>query len=102
MVPEPNEMEKILIRRKDPRERRKVITFYEAVVKSIDDELDGITSIPDGDTAEILMDQLVEDLRHRGIYGTYEAMPAQARRQELLIMLHDRCKERITKVPHLD
>lgn len=45
MVPEQTEMEKILARRKDPRERRKVVTFYEGVVKNINEELDGMSLV---------------------------------------------------------
>lgn len=41
MVPEQTEMEKILARRKDPRERRKVISFYQGILKNINNELDG-------------------------------------------------------------
>lgn len=41
MVPPLNEMEILLARRKDPKERQKAITFYEVIVKNINDELDG-------------------------------------------------------------
>lgn len=39
--PEPNEMEKILARRKDPKERQKALTFYDVLLRNISDELDG-------------------------------------------------------------
>lgn len=35
------EMEKILAKRKDPKEREKVITFYNVLLQNIEDELDG-------------------------------------------------------------
>lgn len=101
MVPEVGEMEKIINRRKDPRERRKVITFYEGVIQSINNELDGVSQIGPEDTAEVLLQQLITELRSSGTYGEYEAMEETRRRQELLIVLFDRCKARIDKVIHL-
>lgn len=41
MVPEPNEMEIILARRKDTKERQRVLTFYDVMLQNIADELDG-------------------------------------------------------------
>lgn len=41
MVPPVTEMEKILARRKDPKERQRVLTFYDALAQNIADELDG-------------------------------------------------------------
>lgn len=35
------EMEKILAKRKDPKEREKAITFYKVLLQNIEDELDG-------------------------------------------------------------
>lgn len=40
-VPPVYEMEKILARRKDPKEREKVLTFYDVLMQNIADELDG-------------------------------------------------------------
>ncbi|KAJ8966041.1 hypothetical protein NQ317_009903 [Molorchus minor] len=40
MVPPVYEMEKILSRRKDPREREKVLTFYDVLMTNIADELE--------------------------------------------------------------
>lgn len=42
MVPPVTEMEKILAKRKDPKERERVLTFYDTVAQNIVDELDGI------------------------------------------------------------
>lgn len=41
MVPAPMEMERILMRRKDPAERQKVLVFYDSLLQNIEDELDG-------------------------------------------------------------
>lgn len=97
MVREPYEMEKILARRKDPRERRKVITFYEAVVKNIDDELEGNIDSVQNETVNILLEQLVNDLREKREYEKYEQMDDVRRRQELLLELYTLCKSRIDK-----
>lgn len=42
MVPPVTEMERILARRKNPKEREKVIKFYTELLQNITDELDGI------------------------------------------------------------
>jgi hypothetical protein len=39
------EMEKILARRKDPKEREKVVTFYKVLLTNIEDELDGRSKV---------------------------------------------------------
>lgn len=44
-VPPTHEMEKILARRKDPRERERVLTFYDVLMQNIADELDGLSRI---------------------------------------------------------
>lgn len=40
-VPPVSEMEQILLRRKDPVEREKVVSFYDALLQNINKELEG-------------------------------------------------------------
>ncbi|KAI4468961.1 hypothetical protein MML48_2g00002950 [Holotrichia oblita] len=97
-VPEPTEMEKILARRKDPKERERVITFYDILIQNINDELDGALQSENNETVNGLVDQMVNDLKSKGQYGPYQLMPDKKRRTELLLMLHDRVFSRREKV----
>lgn len=97
-VPEPTEMEKILARRKDPKERERVITFYDILIQNINDELDGVLQTENNETVNGLMDQMINDLKSKGQYGPYQYMSEKQRRTDLLIMLHDRVFSRREKV----
>lgn len=41
-IPPVTEMERILARRKNPKEREKVVKFYTDLLKNIADEIDGL------------------------------------------------------------
>ncbi|XP_074034385.1 uncharacterized protein [Leptinotarsa decemlineata] len=97
MVPPQYEMEKILARRKDPREREKVLTFYDVLLQNIADELDG-KEMSENETVEGLLAQLIHDLTEREQYAQYEALEESQRRIELLLLLFDRVKVRRDKV----
>ncbi|XP_056636814.1 uncharacterized protein LOC130445274 [Diorhabda sublineata] len=97
MVPPVTEMEKILARRKDPRERAKVLNFYDVLMQHIADELDG-KETAENETIEGLLAQLIHDLTDKGLYEQYEAMEEGDRRVELLLILFDRVKIRRDKV----
>ncbi|CAH1169550.1 unnamed protein product [Phaedon cochleariae] len=97
MVPPQTEMEKILARRRDPRERERVLTFYDVLMQNIADELDG-KETSQNETVEGLLTQLVHDLMEKGRYAEYEAMEENDRRLELLLVLFDRVKARRDKV----
>lgn len=91
------EMEKILARRKDPREREKVLTFYDVLMQNIADELDG-KETPENETIEGLLIQLIHDLNDKGQYEPYEQLEEVERRVELLLILFDRVKARRDKI----
>ncbi|GJQ82431.1 hypothetical protein Trydic_g11845 [Trypoxylus dichotomus] len=97
-VPEPTEMEKILARRKDPKERERVITFYDILIQNINDELDGELQCENNETVNGLLDQMINDLKSKGQYASYQLLPEKKRRTELLLMLHDRVYSRREKV----
>lgn len=42
LIPQMTEMERILAKRKNPKEREKVVKFYSDLLKTIADEIDGI------------------------------------------------------------
>ncbi|XP_030763780.1 uncharacterized protein LOC115888254 [Sitophilus oryzae] len=91
------ELEKILAKRKDPKERERVLTFYDVLLQNVADELDG--KAPEfNETVEGLLEQLIEDLEYKGQYATYEDLDDYERRMELLIVLYDRIKARRDKV----
>lgn len=117
MVPPVTEMEQILAKRKDPKERERVLTFYDTVGQNIAEELDGILivnfilyqilkqrfvvgKVEPGQNATVngLLEQLINDLKAKGDYQRFEQMPERERRPELLILLHDRVKTRRDKV----
>lgn len=96
-VPPQYEMEKILARRKDPKEREKVLTFYDALMQCIVDELDGKAFVENA-TIEGLLEQLVHDLKEQGRYAEYEQLNQHERRTELLLLLYDRVYNRRSKI----
>lgn len=91
-------MEKILARRKDPKERERVIAFYDILIQNISDELDGEIQPENNDTVNGLLDQMVNDLKSKGQYEPFQFLPDNKRRIELLLMLHDRVHSRREKV----
>lgn len=91
------EMEKILARRKDPKEREKVLNFYDVLLQCIADELDG-KQTSENETVEGLLIQLIHDLTNKGAFEPYEAMEETDRRIELLLLLFDRVKVRRDRV----
>ncbi|VEN48521.1 unnamed protein product [Callosobruchus maculatus] len=97
MCPALNEIEKILARRKDPKEREKVLAFYDVLMQNIADELDG-KETAENETIEGLLIQLVHDLMDKNQYEAYEELPENERRNELLLLLFDRVKIRRDKV----
>ncbi|EFA06809.2 uncharacterized protein LOC662519 [Tribolium castaneum] len=92
------EMEKILARRKDPKEREKVITFYKVLLTNIEDELDEKIHAGENDTVNGLLEQLEQDMRDRGQFEPFAHLNAKDLRNELLLVLHDRIQLRINKV----
>ena len=99
-VPE-YEMEKILARRKDPKEREKVVTFYKVLLSNIEDELDEKVAPGENETIVGLLDQLEQDLKDRGEFEPFEDLSPENLRIEMLLLLHDRIQLRINKVPTL-
>ncbi|KAF2885988.1 hypothetical protein ILUMI_20185, partial [Ignelater luminosus] len=99
-VPPVSEMEQILLRRKDPVEREKVVSFYDALLQNINKELEEEISPEENDVINGLVEQLVNDLKNRGQYAQYETMTAKQRRMELLLILHDRVYARREKILH--
>lgn len=97
MVPPQYEMEKILARRKDPKEREKVLNFYDVLLRSIADELDGKLT-DENETVEGLLVQLIHDLNNKGQYEQYEGLEETERRIELLMLLFQRVKARRDRV----
>ncbi|CAH1958648.1 unnamed protein product [Acanthoscelides obtectus] len=97
MCPPLYEIEKILARRKDPKEREKVLAFYDVLMQNIADELDG-KETAENETIEGLLVQLVHDLMDKNQYAQYEELPENERRNELLLLLFDRVKIRRDKV----
>lgn len=97
MIPPQYEMEKILARRKDPKEREKVLHFYDVLLRCIADELDG-KDAADNETIEGLLIQLIHDLNNKGLYEPYEDMEEGDRRLELLLILFERVKTRRDRV----
>lgn len=97
MMPPEYEMEKILARRKDPKEREKVLTFYDVLLRCIADELDG-KQTEVNETVEGLLIQLIHDLCNKQLYDPYEAMDEADRRIELLLLLFQRVKLRRDRV----
>ncbi|KAJ3648501.1 hypothetical protein Zmor_020299 [Zophobas morio] len=96
-VPE-YEMEKILARRKDPKEREKVVTFYKVLLSNIEDELDEKVAPGENETIVGLLDQLEQDLKDRGEFEPFEDLSPENLRIEMLLLLHDRIQLRINKV----
>ncbi|GLV36695.1 Serine Protease Immune Response Integrator [Carabus blaptoides fortunei] len=98
MVPPISEMERILLNRQNPAERRRVIAFYEAISANVAKEING--QIPHGIDAQVngLINQLIIDLKKRNTYGKYEQMSEDQRRLELLYLLDMRLKDRINHV----
>ncbi|XP_044264548.1 uncharacterized protein LOC123011256 [Tribolium madens] len=92
------EMEKILARRKDPKEREKVITFYKVLLTNIEDELDEKIQSGENGTVNGLLEQLEQDMRDRGQFEPFAHLNAKDLRNELLLVLHDRIQLRINKV----
>ncbi|XP_045476907.1 uncharacterized protein LOC123682369 [Harmonia axyridis] len=97
-VPPVYEMEKILARRKDPKEREKVLTFYDVLMQNIADELDGVIEEQQNDTVNGLLEQLVEDLKNKEQYQEFEDMNEKQRRKTLLSMLHNNVQTRRFKI----
>lgn len=97
MIPPQYEMEKILARRKDPKEREKVLSFYDVLLRCIADELDA-KQTAENETIEGLLIQLINDLNNKGAYEPYEAMEEGDRRNDLLLLLFQRVKARRDKV----
>ncbi|KAK4884846.1 hypothetical protein RN001_001117 [Aquatica leii] len=97
MVPPMSEMERILLRRKDPVEREKVLTFYDALMQNIISELDEAVAPEENDTINILIEQLQQDLQRKGQWNRYEQMNDKQRRIELLLQLHERVYARRQK-----
>ncbi|KAJ3638080.1 hypothetical protein MTP99_001488 [Tenebrio molitor] len=92
------EMEKILARRKDPKEREKVVTFYKVLLTNIEDELDEKIQSAQNETINGLLEQLEQDMRDRGQFEPFENLGEKQKRIELLLVLHDRIQLRINKV----
>ncbi|CAG9765463.1 unnamed protein product [Ceutorhynchus assimilis] len=90
------EMEKILAKRKNPRERERVLAFYDALLQIVADELSGKAS-EFNETIEGLLEQLIDDLKTKGQYG-FDQLDEYQKRMELLAMLYDRIKIRRDKV----
>lgn len=90
-------MEKILARRKDPRERERVLTFYDVLMQNIADEIDDKTT-EENETVEGLLLQLINNLKEQDRYQELEVLDEKARRYELLFMLFDRVKNRRAKI----
>lgn len=119
MVPPLSEMEKILARRKNPREREKVIKFYKDLLVNISDEIDGRykqtlklirltyfvipakVELESNETVNGLVEQLINDLRKKGEYAKYEQMNERQRRFELLNILYEKVLIRTEKVKQL-
>ncbi|KAK9873406.1 hypothetical protein WA026_022465 [Henosepilachna vigintioctopunctata] len=97
-VPPVYEMEKILARRKDPKEREKVLTFYDVLMQNISDELDGVIQLQDNETVNGLLDQLIEDLKNKQQYDQYESMSERKRRKSLLLLLFNNVQRRRFKI----
>lgn len=97
-VPPVSEMEQILLRRKNPGERAKVLAFYDALLQNINGELDNEVPPEQNETINALVEQLGEDLKKKGQYAKFEEMEESKRRVELLILLHDRIFARRQKV----
>ncbi|XP_060531088.1 uncharacterized protein LOC132704831 [Cylas formicarius] len=97
LVPAQYEMEKILAKRHDPREREKVLTFYDVLLQNVADELDGKGPL-ENETVEGLLDQLIDDLKNKGQYEEYNALDDYDKRMELLQILYSRIKTRRDKV----
>ncbi|KAL3288842.1 hypothetical protein HHI36_003288 [Cryptolaemus montrouzieri] len=97
-VPPVYEMEKILARRKDPKEREKVLTFYDVLMQNIADEMDEVIQEQQNETVNGLIEQLVEDLKNKEQYGPYEAMSERQRRRNLLLMLYNNIQRRRYKI----
>lgn len=97
LIPPQYEMEKILARRKDPKEREKVLNFYDVLLRCIADELDG-KQTDENETIEGLLIQLIHDLCNKGAYEPYEALGEAERRIELLLVLFERVKVRRDRV----
>ncbi|XP_017780750.1 PREDICTED: uncharacterized protein LOC108565682 [Nicrophorus vespilloides] len=98
MVPEPNEMEIILARRKDTKERQRVLTFYDVMLQNIADELDGKITAEENHAISVVLEQLIADLQSKDQYEEFDEMNDDERRVELLLMLFDRTKSRRDKV----
>ncbi|XP_022914679.2 myosin heavy chain, clone 203-like [Onthophagus taurus] len=97
-IPPITEMERILAKRKDPKERERVMTFYNVLLRNIADELDGLVKQEDNDTVNGLIDQLERDLAARGKLCCLQDLSKKEKRTELLLMLHDRVYSRRVKV----
>lgn len=96
--PPQTEMEKILAKRKNPREREKVLTFYDVLLKSINDELDDKVPPNENATVNGLINQLISDLKQKGEWKNFEGMQDSKRRVELLLLLFDRIHSRRQKI----
>lgn len=92
------EMEQILAKRKCPKEREKVLTFYDTLLQIVADELNG--KAPEfNETVEGLLEQLIEDLKAKDQWNCcYEQLDDYDKRMELLMTLYDRIKVRRDKV----
>ncbi|KAF2901326.1 hypothetical protein ILUMI_04860 [Ignelater luminosus] len=99
-VPPVSEVEQILLRRKDPVEREKIVSFYNSLLQNINKELEEDMSPEENDVVNGLVEQLINDLKNRGQYGQYETMTFKKRRMELLLILHDRIYARRKKMLH--
>ncbi|KAF7280617.1 uncharacterized protein LOC143204855 [Rhynchophorus ferrugineus] len=91
------ELENILAKRKDPKERERVLTFYDVLLQNVADELDG--KAPEfNETVEGLLEQLIDDLKTKNQFAPYEGLDDYEKRMELLMVLYDRIKNRRDKV----
>lgn len=88
------EIESILIKRRNPEERERTLKYYDYLLYRIKRELDGVPPAEEDDAIEGLMAQLIEDLKNNHTWDEYDVMPQKAQRQELLLLLEDRIHER--------
>ncbi|KAK5648308.1 hypothetical protein RI129_003200 [Pyrocoelia pectoralis] len=96
-VPPVSEMERLLLRRKDPAERERVLAYYDVLLQNITSELNEDVPPEENDTINALIQQLIEDLQRKEKYDKYAAMSDKERRTDLLLLLHDRVYARRQK-----
>ncbi|CAH0551963.1 unnamed protein product [Brassicogethes aeneus] len=82
-------MQKVLAKRKTPQERQNCVNFFDVLLQSIKNELDG-EQVDENEVVDNCLESLIKDLMEKNEYAVYEAMEDKEKRNELLKLLQEK------------